>query len=82
MESPIAHETSILEAGIDFSSIVQYMCPLSLFKCITQKLSYRRNWFLRGIHSMGESIPAEESIPRNRLPVAMYSSKLPPQMFC
>ncbi len=33
MESPIAHETLILEAGVYFIYI-QYMCPLSLSQCI------------------------------------------------
>jgi hypothetical protein len=36
-------------------------------------MSYWRNQFLQGINfnSMAESIPLEESIPRNRLPVSI-----------
>ncbi len=54
-----------LIAGLKFPT--QYMCPLSLSNCITKKFSYRRKLFLRWINSMAESIPPEESMPRNRL---------------
>jgi hypothetical protein len=63
IESPSAHETSVLEAGIDFSSST---CAPSLF------LIYHFKIFTQEEFShMAESIPPVESIPRNRLPVAI-----------
>jgi hypothetical protein len=54
MESLIAHETSVLEAGIDFSSGT--LCPLSLSKFIT------RNFHTGGNDSLFEPIPHEKSV--------------------
>ncbi len=59
IEWPIAYETSILEAGIDFSSRIR---AHSLFL----SESFRRKLFLGGINSMAKSIPHEESMSRNR----------------
>ncbi len=70
IELPIAHETSILEDGINF--FILNICPLSLSKFVTYKFLYRRNRFLRGINSMEELIPPDVSMPRNRLPVLEF----------
>ncbi len=54
IESPIAYETSILEAGMDISSRT---CALSLSFQV-----YRLEVFI-----YEESIPPEEAMPRNRV---------------
>ena len=45
------------------------MCTLSLSKCIN--LNNGENRFLRGINSMKESYPPEESMPTKRLPITI-----------
>jgi hypothetical protein len=55
---PIAHETSILEDGINFFILNMH---LQIFK--KEESIPPRN------HSMAELIPPEESMARNRLPV-------------
>ncbi len=59
IELPIAHETSILESGIDFSSSRYCTCALSLFLSVSF-----RNFHRGGIDSCQDSIPPEESMLR------------------
>ncbi len=57
VEWPIAHDTSVLEAGIDFSSRT---CALSLYLYM-----YHLEIFIQD-----ESIPPDESTLWNRIPVS------------
>jgi hypothetical protein len=49
IESPMVHETLILEAKIEVSSII---FAFYFSKCITQTFLHRRSRFLPGLNSM------------------------------